>query len=610
MTMNNHTTKQQPSQDFDYRASHDVTLLETALYYASIGFSVHPLKEKGKTPLTTHGFQDATRDTATIKAWWTKWPSANIGIRCNGLLVVDADGDKGRQSLVDMESAYEKLPATWTVRTGRGGLHVIFRVSEDINIRPGAGKYGYESIDARANDSYIVAARSVTESRYETIHGTPEELAPAPDWLIKLIKESQPDYTQVRTSGSGKIPQGQNDSYLTSRAGGYRRQGDDYEAILRKLAIDVKDLEQNPVKPYTEADLQRIARSVTRYEPGNNGNGHKEAVPVGPGWVDLVNIQTEEVHWLWKPYIPIGKLTLLEGDPGIGKSWVALAIATAVSLGIALPFQNMMEYEGRVLLASAEDGLGDTIKPRLENMGANIGNIAAINGLMTFDEAGFNILDGYISEVMPVLLIIDPLVAYFSGDTDIHRANSVRHVTAQLHKLAEKWNMAVLAVRHLTKGGSVKNIYRGQGSIDFTASARSVLLAGCNPDDEQDRGMVHLKSNLAKSGEAIGYELREGGFFWKEHSELTADRILAGRDDNESEKERAIRFLKEYLSNGPATWDELTSEAAGSDISEATLRRARIDLKLSHTQQPEMGKRGGGKHYWGLPEKSELLNHR
>ncbi len=321
-----------------------------------------------------------------------------------------------------------------------------------------------------------------------------------------------------------------------------------------------------------------------------------------PKVVSLTDVVTETVKWLWFPYIPIGKLTLFEGDPGIGKSWVCLAIATAVSLGAPLPGQAET-LNGPVLLASAEDGLGDTIKPRLEGMRANLDSIHAIDGLLTLDQSGFELLETYITETVPTLLIIDPLVAYLSGDMDINRANQVRWGTARLAKLAEKYGIAVLAVRHLTKGGSLKPIYRGLGSIDFTASARSVLLAGCDPNNTNTRGLVHIKSNLAKIGDPIGFELRDDGYFWTDHSDLTSEKILAGqKDEYNTPGKQAESFLTDYLSNGAVESGEIVDAAKAQAINEKTLRRMKDNLKIVVFREGEKGKRGGGKWYWKLPD--------
>ena len=312
----------------------------------------------------------------------------------------------------------------------------------------------------------------------------------------------------------------------------------------------------------------------------------------------ITDVQPETVQWLWYPYIPYRKFTLLEGDPGTGKSWCGLAIATAQSLGKGLPGVDSLQA-GNVLIISAEDGLSDTIRPRLSAFQADISRIYAIDGLFTLDKDGCETLEGYIQQLKPLLVIIDPLVAYLSGEVDVHKANQVRQVTAHLARLAEKHGPAIIAIRHLTKGGSLKPIYRGLGSIDFTAAARSVLLAGSDRDNPQTRGIVHLKCNLAPVGEAIGYELREDGFFWTGHSDLTAGEILAAEDGGGALK-RAIAFLNEILGDGPMAASEIYTEADSRGISKRTLGRAKEQLGIVSEREGEPGKKGGGRFIWSF----------
>ncbi len=321
------------------------------------------------------------------------------------------------------------------------------------------------------------------------------------------------------------------------------------------------------------------------------------------GLVCMANVQPETVSWLWYPYIPLGKLTLLEGDPGIGKSWVSLAIATAVSLGKGLPGTEVAEPQ-MVLLASAEDGLGDTLRPRFDAMAANVRNVHAIKGSLDFGNGGLAVLQRDIEQVKPALVIIDPLVAYLGPGVDIHRANETRAVMSQLAEIAESSHVAILAVRHLTKGGALKAIYRGLGSIDFAAACRSVLMAGCDPDNDQKRAIVQIKSNLAAKGRAIGFELREGHFYWTGESDLTAARILAAEDsqDGISARDEAENFLRDELSSGPVEWQQIEKDRKAAGISEITLRRARESLSVKIRREGEQGKRGGGRSVWELPE--------
>ena len=232
----------------------------------------------------------------------------------------------------------------------------------------------------------------------------------------------------------------------------------------------------------------------------------------------MSDVIEEAVEWLWHPYIPRGKVTLIEGDPGEGKSHAALAIGSGISNG-QLYGAGRIE-PGNILLASAEDGLADTIKPRLRMLEANTSRIYAVADLLTLDDAGTQSLEKEVLKYLPALLIIDPLQAYLGGELDINRANQTRHVMAQLHQLAERYHMAIIVIRHLTKGQSLKPIYRGLGSIDFTASARSVLLAGQDPETG-NHALVHIKCNLSALGPSIGYEIGADGVFrWTGTSDI------------------------------------------------------------------------------------------
>lgn len=317
---------------------------------------------------------------------------------------------------------------------------------------------------------------------------------------------------------------------------------------------------------------------------------------------NLQGVQVELVNWLWFPYIPYGKLTLIEGDPGIGKSWLSLAIITAISLGFGIPGQSDIS-NGPCLIASAEDGLEDTIKPRLISMKANCELISACSGLFTLDEIGFQWLENKIIENLPVLLVIDPLVAYLSGTLDIHKANQVRYATARLSNIAGKYGIAIIAIRHLTKGQSSKAIYRGLGSIDFTAAARSVLLVGEDEDTKQ-RGFVHIKSNLAPLGEPVGYELKDGQFYWLDHCELTSEKILQPTVDRDTpERNEATSFISDILKDGPVPAHEIYDKALNvGGIAKRTLDRAKKQLRVESYKEGEKGKKGGGIWYWFLPD--------
>ncbi len=363
-------------------------------------------------------------------------------------------------------------------------------------------------------------------------------------------------------------------------------------AILRTLIHTSDAIAERAFSDEEDGDsvLLDARRAMEEIEP---------LAPATPATVCLADVEPEEVHWLLHPYIPLGKLTLLEGDPAVGKSWVALAIATSLSHGNGLPGQASFAPRS-TLIFSAEDGLADTIRPRLDELGADVSRIHAWDDPITFDADGIARLEQGIPRLRPALVIIDPLVAYVGGGTDIHRANEVRSIMAPLAALAEKNSTAILAIRHLRKSESGRAIYRGAGSIDFTAAARSVLLAGKDPDDPSKRAFVHIKSNLALEGEPVGYAISEGRFAWTGPSDLTAERILAaeGGSEKQGARREAEDFLTEILTAGPVLASEVKQEARAAGISESTLRRAKLALGVKVRRE---GFGPGGSWHWFLP---------
>jgi hypothetical protein len=335
------------------------------------------------------------------------------------------------------------------------------------------------------------------------------------------------------------------------------------------------------------------------------------ALPPPPDVAALVcvrDIEPEPIEWLWKPYIPLGKVTMLEGDPGVGKSWVSLAIATAVSLGRGLPGTEPTE-PANVLVLNYEDGKADTIRPRLDNLGADVGRIFVANGFVVLDtgkqvtqESGLT-LESLILECGARLVIVDPLVMLLGPNVDMHRANETRAAMTVLADIAERRKCAILCVRHLTKGSKDRSIYRGIGSVDFTAACRSVLLVGVDPQNHDRRAVVHIKSNIAEFGPSQGYEIREGSFFWAGESDLTAARILAPEPggDSHAALEDAKDFLKQVLADGPVPAKQVFREAEEGGISEKTLRRAKAELGIRVKRLGTAGKRGGGGWAWELP---------
>ena len=225
-----------------------------------------------------------------------------------------------------------------------------------------------------------------------------------------------------------------------------------------------------------------MKQPLTQYAP---------AAPVP--MICMRNVEQTEVSWLWYPYIPFGKLTILQGNPGEGKTYFAMQLAAACTTGKALP--NMTPLEPfNVIYQTAEDGLGDTVKPRLINAGADLNRVLVIDDselpLTLSDER----IERAIVENQAHLLIIDPIQAFLGADVDMNRANEVRPIFRKLGDIAHRHACAIILIGHLNKSVGTQSTYRGLGSIDMTAAVRSLLFIGRVKNDPTTRVLTHEKS--------------------------------------------------------------------------------------------------------------------
>ena len=199
--------------------------------------------------------------------------------------------------------------------------------------------------------------------------------------------------------------------------------------------------------------------------------------------IQMSGVRAEEVKWLWPPYVPLGKLTIVQGDPGEGKTTLVLAVIASLTRGEPLPGCAAAEAPMTAIYQTAEDGLADTIKPRLEARGADCSRVFVIDEsrkeLSMLDKR----LEKAIRETGARLVVLDPMQAYLGSDVDMHRANEIRPIMKHVAAMAERSECAVILIGHMNKAQGLKSGYRGLGSIDFRAAARSVLLVGRSKDD-------------------------------------------------------------------------------------------------------------------------------
>lgn len=310
----------------------------------------------------------------------------------------------------------------------------------------------------------------------------------------------------------------------------------------------------------------------------------------------FADIRAEEVEWLWYPYIPYGKLTILQGDPGSGKTMLALSLAALLSNGQCLPFAQQAGEPVNILYQTSEDGLADTIKPRLVSAQADCSRILSIDentAALTFGDPR---LEETVRQKNIRLIILDPLSAYIGATVSLNQANEVRSAFRSLYTMAQRTGCAVLIVAHMNKMKGLDALYRTSGSIDIAGAVRSILTVAKYKNSPTLRVMVPVKSNLAPAGSALLFELTDH-VEWREQIEADADLLLAGLDREAvpTKQDRVAEELTRLLQGGPMPQKEIVSFFEQRNISRRTVELTKSDLGIVSFRQ-------ANSWYWKLPE--------
>lgn len=363
--------------------------------------------------------------------------------------------------------------------------------------------------------------------------------------------------------------------------------------------------------PVTETDLRLgLKTGLDAYETPFVLEGVKSDLErPRQRWVTMAEVEAKPVEWLWRPYLPLGEVTICGGMPGVGKSTVMQQVATAVSLGANI--NGVQVAKGHVVFMSAEQGLRTVTRPRFDQMGADLTAITCPDEEgedgqvhpFALDSAGVLELREIVRANQTKLVVIDTCVKYFESQRDMNSAVQVREWMNRLINLARTCNCAVVMTAHLNKASGMDPLHRIAGSGDFGASVRSALLCGTDPDDKSRCGMAHIKANVGPKGPTLGYAIEDRGhdigwFGWTE-TDLTAERMCEQPQTSEARatREGCVEWLRDALSKGPVLSKTLEAMAK----SEGYGRRALDAAKKTVGAKPN--KDGiDGAWYWLIPE--------
>jgi putative DNA primase/helicase len=466
-------------------------------------------------------------------------------------------------------------------------------------------------------------------------------------WNLKGVRRVLYRLPEVQNARTVVICEGEKDCeaarnldvVATCNPGGAGKWQDEYSECLRGKRIAIIADADEPGRRHAQQVATSLAGKTESLKvielPGSKdlsdwiaAGGNKDAlkgfIETCPEWTptksaapcaimrQFSEIKPELLRWLWPGRIPLGKLTLLVGDPGLGKSLATIDIAARVSRGASFPDGAACE-PGAVILASAEDDPGDTIRPRLDNAGADVARVHTLEGMRVtlsdnstaerpFDlEAGIATLEDALARVPGVrLIIVDPISAYL-GSADSNTNADVRGILAPLAILAAKHAVAVLCVTHLRKS-SGPAVHRAIASIAFTAAARAVWAIAADPSDADRRLMLAVKQNLGPNigGLAFRVETQNGlpRLNWEPGAVSVDANDVLGDHENHSERAEAEQWLRDYLANGPVGARETIRAANDVGVTRTTLWRAAAAIgAVKH----KLGGRGAGWE-WSLPD--------
>lgn len=562
-------------------------------------------------------FQERRKTLNEISQDFQKHPYANIGIvtgKISGIFILDIDGHDGENFLKELEAINGLLPKTVEVITGSGGRHIYFKYPKHTDIRNSASTIG-KNLDIRGNGGMIVCPPSLHKSgnQYEWSPDCASELADAPKWLLDLINTNQDKVSREKAKWEDMfngIPEGQRNQVMASMAGKLAHSGMKESQALQ-VCLSLNKTHNEP--PLPESEIVSILKSIFTI---NRSKAELDRSEVELRCID--DVEMVPIQWLWEDRIALGKLTVIAGQPGLGKSQITAMLCAHLTSETPFP-DGARADRGSVIIISAEDDVADTVKPRLIAAGADLKRCHFLDGIKTDIngetatrlfalEQDIELLEDTLKANKDIrLIIIDPVSAYH-GKTDGHGNAEIRSLLMPYSKLAAQYNVAIVLVTHFNKSSSQEPLERVIGSIGLIAAARAGYAVIKDAEKDELRYFVPLKNNIGNDKGGFSFHV-EGVHF---EDGIKTSRIVWGatpvsakevlNPEKKTQTNGASEFLSDLLSNGPVLTAEIFENGDCVGYSKSSLQRAKNRLGILHRK---LGYDQGG--VWFLPEHEDRV---
>lgn len=596
----------------NFNSTNYSTLNEAIKNLTQQNIRIFPVQYKGKTPLTPNGYKDATCEFETTTKWWSQYPNANIGIATgatSGFWVLDIDGEEGELSLRSLQEQNGELPNTVTVKTG-SGRHLYFKIPEGERIKNSVSKVG-SKLDVRADGGYVIAPPSIhpNGSVYQWDENSSNEIAEAPDWLIDLV--TLPTLEKIKGDQDWKkklkngVTEGERNNSLAEIVGALLASNLNKETAL-ELCLSQNEARFNP--PLEPEEVVDTFNSIYARDQKSKSTSH------GLQIVNMHECEMEKIEWLWPDRIASGKLTVIAGEPGLGKSQTTANIASIVTQGGTWPDGTFCKSRGRVLMLSAEDGITDTIKPRLVASGADLELCSVVSPIcedegqarsfdLKRDVENLKQLAEQLGDVK--VIIVDPISAYM-GKTDSNNNSDVRAFLSPLTNFAEEHDISIIVVTHLNKTSNGSMINKVIGSIGMVAAARAAYVITKDDYDSDTRYFLPIKNNIGNDKDGFSFtiqghhileaDIHTSKIQWGE--KVIVSEILNSNENKTSNRHNEIdAFMMDLIKDGPIDSRIALAEGKKRDYSESKMTRARERLGIVSKHN---GSFKDGKWEWSL----------